>query len=190
MRMGIAVARRGLTLEEFLELPETKPALEYFDGVVTQKVSPKGPHAWLQPKVWELFSRIAEPLKLGLAFTELRTIFARGAPVPDVTYYRWERIPRKANGEIADDFGVPPDIAIEIASPGQTRDELVERCRWYVENGVQISLLVLPSRQEVHDFRPGGAHRVLRGADLIDVTAVVPAPPLVVQQLFDLLNPG
>jgi hypothetical protein len=55
---------------------------------------------------------------------------------------------------------------------------------------VQISLLVLPSRQEVHDFRPGGAHRVLCGDDVIDVTAVVPSPPLVVQQLFDLLNPG
>lgn len=30
----MAVTRQGLTLEEFLALPEEKPALEYFEGQV------------------------------------------------------------------------------------------------------------------------------------------------------------
>src|SRR5205085_8782298 len=40
----MALTGRRLTLEEFLEQPEAEPALEYADGVVTQKVSPKMYH--------------------------------------------------------------------------------------------------------------------------------------------------
>ena len=36
----MAVSQQQITLEEFLALPEQKPALEYFDGEVTQKVPP------------------------------------------------------------------------------------------------------------------------------------------------------
>ena len=36
-----------MTLTEFLALPEEKPALEYENGEVTQKVSPKGRHSAL-----------------------------------------------------------------------------------------------------------------------------------------------
>jgi hypothetical protein len=35
---------KSITLEEFLELPETKPAAEYFDGQVSQKPMPQGEH--------------------------------------------------------------------------------------------------------------------------------------------------
>ena len=52
----MAVTRRGLTLEEFLALPEEKPALEYFNGEVTQKVSPLLRHARLQYKFAELIN--------------------------------------------------------------------------------------------------------------------------------------
>ena len=33
----MAVKQEGLTLEEFLALPERKPALEFEDGVVTRQ---------------------------------------------------------------------------------------------------------------------------------------------------------
>ncbi len=37
-----------LTLERFLRLPEAKPALEFIDGKVVQKVSPKRTHSTIQ----------------------------------------------------------------------------------------------------------------------------------------------
>lgn len=37
----MAVLNKRMTLDEFLALPEEEPALEYGEGVVTQKVSPK-----------------------------------------------------------------------------------------------------------------------------------------------------
>jgi Uma2 family endonuclease len=44
-------------LDEFLELPEEEPALEYEAGVVKQKVSPKAPHGRLQFRLARLFDR-------------------------------------------------------------------------------------------------------------------------------------
>jgi Uma2 family endonuclease len=121
-----------LTLEEFLALPEEEPALEYFEGEVTQKVSPLGPHGRLQFKLSEFIGASAEPRKLAMVFTEIRGTFAGASRVPDIGVYRWERIPRTEDGRIADYFLTPPDIAIEIISPSQAWSELAKKCRWYV----------------------------------------------------------
>ena len=44
----MALTGRRLTLDEFLELPEESPALEYLDGVAVPKVSPKAYHGRTQ----------------------------------------------------------------------------------------------------------------------------------------------
>src|SRR5437764_5476383 len=116
----MAITRRGLTLAEFLRLPEEKPALEFQDGMVTQKVSPQGQHGWLQGKLAELFNHFAEPLRLARAFTETRVTFDGASLVPDVVVYRWDRIPRTPAGEVANRFTEPPDLAVEIGSPDQS----------------------------------------------------------------------
>src|SRR5947208_16599976 len=100
----MAIAEQPLTLEAFLKLPEKKPALEFEDGRATQKVSPKGRHSVLQAKVAEYLNRFAEPRKLAFAFPELRATYAGISLVPDVSVYRWERIPRDEAGRVADDF--------------------------------------------------------------------------------------
>lgn len=41
----------SITLEEFLQLPETKPAREYINGEIIQKPMPKGRHSRLQGKL-------------------------------------------------------------------------------------------------------------------------------------------
>src|SRR5688572_33121655 len=78
----MAITQGILTLEEFLKLPEADPALELIDGVVSQKVSPKGEHATLQPMLWDYFRRYAQPRGLAMAFTELRSNFADSSPYP------------------------------------------------------------------------------------------------------------
>ena len=128
----MAITQRRLTLEEFLELPEKKPALEFEDGEVTQKVSPKGPHSALQAVLGEIFNRSLRPRRVALALTELRTTFAGSSRVPDVAVYLWDRIPRDAAGKIALDFREPPDIAIEIVSPGQSTNRLIRRCQRFL----------------------------------------------------------
>ena len=151
----MAISQRRLTLEQFLELPEAEPALEYLGGMVTQKMSPKGPHGRLQFVLARWFEELVRPLGVVTAFTETRVTFGGGSFVPDVIVYRSDRVPADERGDIAEDFYEPPDVAVEIASPGQTLKDLTDRCRWYVDHGVLVVLLVDPRNRSVLVFRPG-----------------------------------
>ncbi|MDP8922621.1 MAG: Uma2 family endonuclease [Chloroflexota bacterium] len=192
--MAIAHRRRrspvgqAMSLEQFLELPERKPYLEYEDGVVTQKVSPKGKHSRLQWVLSSFINRLTEPTKLALAFPELRTRFGGRSVVPDVAVYRWGKIPRGPDGEVANDFTTPPDVAIEILSPRQNVTRLVARCVWYVADGVQAALLVDEKDRIVLAFRPDRPPLALRGGDRIPLGDLLPGLDLTVRQVFDTLK--
>lgn len=184
----MVTARQRLTLEEFLRLPEEKPALEYFQGRVTQKVSPKGRHSILQYKAAEYVNRDAWPARIAFAFPELRATWGGASLVPDVAVYRWDRIPRDPDGEVADDFVEPPDVAIEILSPGQTIRGMDERCRWFVANGVTAAVAIHPRRRTATVYRPDGKVTTLRPGDVLDLDDIVPGLRLALDELFGALR--
>jgi Uma2 family endonuclease len=184
----MALTQKRLTLEEFLELPEVKPALEFDRGVVTQKVSPQGQHGALGFDVAAILDHCGRPGRLARVFVELRFTSGGRSLVPDVSAYRWERVPRTEDGKIADEFLEPPDIAVEIVSPDQSLREQTAKCAGYVRHGTSIALLVNPRNETVGDFRPGAAPRWLRGDDEIDVGDVIPGCRFSVKDLFATLS--
>ncbi|MBI2912225.1 MAG: Uma2 family endonuclease [Chloroflexi bacterium] len=184
----MALTQRRSTLEEFLKLPEEKPALEFEEGRVVQKVSPKGQHSWVQYALAERLNLFAASGKLARAFPELRATFGGRSYAPDVSVYLWDRIPMDAAGRLANDFFDPPDIAVEIVSPGQSVNAQVRRCLWYVANGVAVALLVDPADESVLLFRPDQPPRPLHGPEAIDLGDLLPGFQLSVQALFDSLK--
>ncbi|NEQ21660.1 MAG: Uma2 family endonuclease, partial [Microcoleus sp. SIO2G3] len=99
--MTLIQSPNQLTLTEFLEQPETKPASEYIDGQIYQKPMPQGEHSILQTRLVTAINQVGESQQLALALTELRCTFGGRALVPDVSVFECQRIPRKANGRIA-----------------------------------------------------------------------------------------
>lgn len=180
----MAIGERRMTLEEFLRLPEEKPALEYLDGVVTQKVSPQGQHGVLEFAVAASINGYGLPRRLARAIPELRATYGGWSPVPDVAVYRWDRVPLTPDGKVANRFTEPPDIAVEIVSPEQSVGDLLDKCRWYVDHGVTIALVVDPEHELVWEVRPGAEPHVPRGRDRIDLDAVLPGFELTVDGLF------
>jgi Uma2 family endonuclease len=177
-----------MALEEYLALPEEKPYLEYVDGVVKQKVAPQFDHGSFQSDLVQRLNRRGRELQHGVAVTETRIVTPGWAPVPDVSYYRKERITletRRRFGKIE----IPPDIAVEIISPDQTVRELLQKCLRYSEIGVPVSLLVDADDETIYAIRPGQPLRVLRGDDRIDLDDVLPGFDLTVQGLFDSIVP-
>ncbi len=187
--MATKAHRRRMTLEQFLKLPEQKPALEYApDGTVTQKMSPRGKHSAMQKALIELIERYGRRRRLAVALPELRTVFGGAAYVPDVAVYRWERVPRDALGEIANDFYDPPDVAFEIVSPEQRVTSLVRKCVWYVNNGVTVGVIVDPDDRSVLVLRRDQAPRICGGDDPIDLSDALPGFELTAGQLFSRLR--
>ncbi len=57
------IITQPLTLEEFLKLPETKPASQYINGEIIQKPMPKGRHSRLQGKLCAVINEVTENLE-------------------------------------------------------------------------------------------------------------------------------
>jgi Uma2 family endonuclease len=178
-----------MTLDEFLERHELDPVLEYSRGVVTEKMPPAMGHGFLAGLLAYWLNSFMVPRKLGIAASETRiTNQATGVSwIPDVSVYVWDRIERDPK---AQEHGAvsPPDIAIEIASPGQSRRKQIERCQEYLDIGARIALMLDPRTRTIVDVRPGQPERRLRGGDLLDLGEVVPGLTLAVGDVFDALR--
>ncbi len=115
----VQIPTQVITLDEFLKLPETKPASEYVDGQILQKPMPQGKHSVIQGEFVPAINQVVKPQRLARAFPELRCTFGDRSIVPDIAVFTWARIPRDEQGEVANTFAAAPDWAIEILSPDQ-----------------------------------------------------------------------
>ena len=179
-------AQRCTTLEEFLRLPEREPPLEFEDGEVKRKVSPKQRHSRLQAQLLRLIDRLGTPALDALP--ELRVTFAGQSLVPDLAVFLRERVPVDEHGELEDDVFVPPDLVVEIVSPRQVVTTLVRRCVWYVDHGVRAALLVDPSDRSIILFRPDAATQTLRGDAVVDLSDLAPELRFSASELFAALR--
>lgn len=123
----VQIPAKSLTLEEFLKLPETKPASEYMDGEIIQKPMPQGKHSVIQGELLSTINTVLKSRRIARAFSELRCTFAGRSIVPDVSVFVWDRIPRDENGEIANVFSLAPDWMIEILSPEQSQTKVTKK---------------------------------------------------------------
>ena len=135
-------AIRPVTIEEFLQLPETEPASEFINGQIIQKPMPQGEHSQLQIDLCETINQIAKPQKIAKAFPELRCVFGGLAIIPDIAVFRWERIPRLPSGRIANRFEIHPDWAIEILSPDQRYKQVLAKLLHCAEYGTELGWLL------------------------------------------------
>ncbi|MGI0487348.1 Uma2 family endonuclease [Pantanalinema rosaneae CENA516] len=179
------IPAKSLTLEEFLTLPETKPASEYIDGQVIQKPMPQGKHSTIQT---ELSTIVNVTLKLqhkARAFSELRCTFGGRSTVPDVAVFSWASIPRDANGEIANTFLMAPDWTIEILSPDQSQTKVTKNILHCLNHGTQMGWLIDPDEQTIFVYLPKHQPQVFdESAQLLPVPTFASDLILTVETVF------
>jgi len=145
----VKLPTQNLTLEEFLKLPETKPASEYINGQIIQKPMPQGKHSKLQGKLVTAINELAEPQKIALAFPELRCTFGGRSIVPDVAVFSWDRIPVDENGDVANVFTSAPDWTIEILSPDQSPTKVISNILHCLTHDCKLGWLIDPDEKSV-----------------------------------------
>jgi Uma2 family endonuclease len=158
-------APKSITLEEFLELPETKPASECIDGVIIRKPMPKGRHSRLQIKLCTVINQVAEDRKIANAFPELRSSFGGRSIIPDVAIFQWQRIPFTADGEVPDNFERHPDWVIEILSPEQKPNKVIDNILHCLSHNSQLGWFLDPSDRSILIFLPNQQPVLFQGSD-------------------------
>jgi Uma2 family endonuclease len=145
---------KPITLEEFLAMPETKPASEYIDGQVIQKPMPQGQHSIIQFKLAARLD-LAFESHAAEAFTELRCTFGGQALIPDLSVFESARVPRDDEGTIKNVFSITPDWTIEILSPGQSAPKVLKNINHCLAHGTQMGWLIDPESKSVTISRTG-----------------------------------
>ena len=188
--MAATIENWPITLEQFLSLPEAKPALEMTpEGEIVQKVSPTTTHAALQRELTVRLEAHAAARRLGHAFTEQRVVLGRVSRVPDVSFYSQARLPLDQSGEYINHPRTPPDLVAEIYSPGQeNRRNVVAKGRWYVDQGVRIVLLVDPRQRRVTVLTQDG-EAVFEGDQPLPLDDLLPELRLTPAEVFSALQP-
>jgi Uma2 family endonuclease len=153
-------SEQAIALAEFLQQPDTKPASEYIDGVIIQKTMPGREHSAIQGDLVTFINTALRSKKIARAFLELRCVFDDRALVPDISVYRWERIPRTNQGRIANQFEVAPDWVIEILSPQQSQTQVTKKILYCLQNTTAMGWLINPDEGEVWVFTPDQMPRV------------------------------
>lgn len=151
-----------LTLADFLEMPETKPASEFIDGEIIQKPMPQGKHSAVQSEFVPAVNGTLKPSKIARAFAELRCTFGGRSIVPDISVFKLDRIPRDPDGSIANDFEIAPDWIVEILSPDQRHTRIVKNIMHCFEHGTLMGWLIDPDECTIFVYHPD------RTVDLFD----------------------
>ncbi|MBE9240846.1 Uma2 family endonuclease [Synechocystis salina] len=163
----LQIAPPSISLEDFLNLPETKPAKEYLEGQVIQKPMPQGKHSVIQGELVSVINASLKVQKIARAFPELRCTFGGRSIVPDLSIFTWSNIPREANGEIANSFLLAPNWAIEILSPDQSQTRVIRNILHCLNHGTQMGWLIDPDEQIIFTYTPGAQTNIFAQTEQI-----------------------
>lgn len=178
-----------ITLDEFLQQPETKPASEYIDGKIIQKPMPQGQHSRIQQKLMSATNAAVEDDQIALALPKLRCTFGGRSTVPNIAVFQWTRIPTNEDGSIADAFSAQPDWTIEILSPEQSSTRVASNILHCLDHGCQLGWLIDPCERLVQVYDPDKRLTSLEWAeDILPVPSFAKALTLNVGKLFGWLQ--
>lgn len=183
----MTVATRRFTLEEFLKLPETKPASEYIEGEILQKPMPKTKHSRLQGQFLRVINEVVEEPKIAYAFPELRCTFGGRSIVPDIAVLLWEQIQFDDSGEPLGDVLIAPYWALEILSPEQSSNRVTRKIIHCLQHNCQLGWLIDPDDRSILAFLPNQQPQFCEGSDVLPVPEMIPLN-ITAEQVFSWLR--
>jgi len=173
------------TAEQLLALHEPGWRHELVRGEVL-RMSPSGPvHGLVAGRITRLLANHVEEHDLGGVFAaDAGFVLARDPDTvraPDVGFVQKDRLlssyPRGF-------FPGPPDLAIEVTSPGDSFPEVHEKARCWIAHGTRLVWVVDPMARRVSGYRTLEAARLLGPGDELDGGDVVPGFRVRVRDLF------
>ena len=175
------------TAESVLRMPELRDVRYELVAGAIRVMEPAGAaHGLVEVRLLGLLLAHVRPRGLGELFTGDTGFVLRRDPdtvrAPDVAFVRADRLPSEGL-----DAGFPelaPDLAVEVASPGDTVGELGGKVAEYLDVGVRLVWVVDPANRTVTTYAADRSARLLAEADALDGGDVVPGFRCLVAELF------
>ncbi len=182
-----------MTVDDLLTIPDDGYIYEVVEGVLV-RMAGSGEEATTIAGVLhgEIYAFV-RPRRLGIVTPADGVYKFPGAEtglLPDVGFYAWERHPGHRPSPRPIPFA--PDLAVEVASPDQTPDEMAAKARVYLSGGTRLVWVVWPSSGHIDVWRPDqtdGPVVTLNRRDSLDGEDVAPGFTYPVASIFEALTP-
>jgi Uma2 family endonuclease len=177
----------GLELPE-LPIFELEKHYEVVDGRIVEE-SPLGAQEGSTASLLvESMGYFARSNRLGRVVTEVLFVIDPDRPLrrrPDVAFVsreRWpvnQRVPREAAWDVI------PDLAVEITSPNDLIDDLMDKIEEYFVAGVRRVWVIYSKQCKVYIYESPTNVRILQLGDELDGGTIVPGFRIPLTQLFE-----
>ena len=174
-----------------LPIPETKPATEFIDGRMVQKMTPYGLHARVQLTVGSALLEWSEDRGRGRVGSEWDYDLTPPGErthrlVPDVAYLSYERVAfdDEAAAQVPK---VAPNVIVEILSEGQNLANSQRRLQIFFACGTELAILIDPRAEVAWLCEPGRTRTI--AADEIIAHEALPDFALPLRKCFERTPP-
>jgi Uma2 family endonuclease len=163
-----------VTAEEFARIPNDDYHYELVEGRIVRVSPPGSRHGVLTTRLAMLLGQHVDSHGLGVVMTPAGFKLATNPDTvrePDVAFVRRDRIP---GAGVPDGFWPgPPDLAVEIRSPGDRGSEILAKVHDYLARGVRLVWVVDPKKRTVSVHRPHSAPEAFGVGDVLDAGDVM-----------------
>jgi Uma2 family endonuclease len=181
----MVIQEKRYTLGEFHafnELPENKYRLfELINGEIVEKVASFSPSK-LAMRIGHLLAKHLDLNDIGyLTGADGSYILSDDYEfMPDVGYISKARLPQEPEREVHG----PPDLAVEVKSPTDSKRALRQKAEDYLRFGTKMVWLVFPDEQQIEVYEPGQDVQEFGIGDTLSGGEVLPGFSLPVRDIF------
>lgn len=182
----MTVQERLYTAADLDMLPDDR-RYELNQGRLIVTPPPKREHGLIMLEVARRVGNHVQENDLGGVVVETGYLLAEAPDTvraPDIAFTSKARIP-----PLTDDYDrVPPDLVIEVASPGNTTSDMIEKIEQYFEAGVRQVWVFYPKRQVIYLYTSPDDVKILRGDAVLSGGDVLPGFEVTVSDNFAVLS--
>ena len=146
-----------MTADALYSMPDDGYRYDLIKGELKWMSSAGGKHGIIIANLTVEIGQHVNQYKLGIVFGAETGFKLESNPDtvlgPDIAFIREDRIPE---GELSEKFwAMPPDLVVEVASPGDSHREIDEKIETYLETGVGSVWIVHFTKRQVSVHRLG-----------------------------------
>jgi len=177
--------------EPFLELDnwETGESYELIEGELVPRARTDNEHGVIAARITYMLkqysfqvSRVARVSESSSAFYTRRDDLTVRKPDVSLTFYT-DAIPRNRDSEFY--MRVPPDLIVEVISPGNSADEMDGKVQEWFAFGVRMVWLVFPVTRNVYVFPDKRHAEIVFGDENLIVGSVLPGFESAIRAFFE-----
>ncbi|MBC8171717.1 MAG: Uma2 family endonuclease [Anaerolineae bacterium] len=149
---------KTVTQADLLQLEAEGKKVEVYDGIIVECDPVTHLHVVVIDNLFILLQPFVKTNRLGRVYTDGVRYRLRGGGddvldsyIPDFSFIRKERIPQ--DYDFSGDFPGAPNLAVEVASPGQSTAQLLAKIADYLDAGTEEAWLIFMDAQEIHQYR-------------------------------------